>query len=233
MAITFTTTRIAAQLHGVKMCVHGRGGAGKTTLVKTLPNPVLISAESGVLALGDVDIPTLTIGGYKDMEDVYRWLTQSAEARLFESVALDSISEIAEVCLTAEKANTKDGRRAYGETNDKMASLIRGYRDLPGKHVYFSAKQGRMMDEVTSITRYGPSMPGQKLINDMPYWFDELFSLEIGRTPEGVDYRYLLTKPTLQHEAKDRSSALDQFEEPHLGKIIAKILAKVATTTQA
>jgi len=230
MAVRYTTTREAARLHGVKMCAHGRGGVGKTTLIKTLPNPVIVSAESGILSLASVEIPTLVIEGFDDMVEVYRFLTESEHGKAFWSVALDSISEIAEICLTGEKANTKDGRRAYGEMQDKMGSLIRGFRDMPGKHVYFSAKQGQMIDEVSGITRYGPEMPGKKLTNAMPYFFDELFSMEIGRTADGKEYRFLRTASGLQYEAKDRSGALDEIEEPHLGKIIDKILAAVPSS---
>lgn len=210
------------------MCVHGRAGAGKTTLIKTLPNPIVLSAESGILSLRDVDIPTIVIHNFAEMDEAYRFLTESEHAKAFESVALDSISEIAEVCLVNEKAATKDGRRAYGEMGDKMRNLIRHYRDLPGKHVYFSAKQGYNRDEVTNISRYGPSMPGSSLTADMPYFFDELFSLEIGRSPEGQEFRYLRTTLDLQYEAKDRSGVLAPYEEPHLGKIIEKILAAAA-----
>jgi hypothetical protein len=62
----------------------------------------------------------------------------------------------------------------------------------------------------------------------MPYFFDELFSLEIGQTAEGQKFRYLRTDVSLQYEAKDRSGALQEFEEPHLGNIINRILTHKA-----
>jgi energy-coupling factor transporter ATP-binding protein EcfA2 len=229
MPLHFTTTREAARLHGVKICVHGRGGSGKTTLVKTLPKPILISAESGVLSLADVDIPTITISSFEDMEEAYRFIGWSEHARQFQSVALDSISEIAEQCLSYQKTVKKDGRAAYGEMNDQMASMIRKWRDLPGRHVYFSAKQSTFTDDISHVTRYGPSMPGQRLTNELPYFFDEVFSLEVGTNQETKEnFRYLRTQTSLQYEAKDRSGALDEFEPPDLNHIIDKILAKAA-----
>ena len=231
--LRFSTTRQAAELHGVKFCVHGRAGAGKTTLVKTLAEfcpTILISAESGLLSLRDVDIPTIVITNFAEFEEAYKWIAYSEHARPFFAVALDSVSEVAENCLAIEKANTKDGRKAYGELHEKVMKQLKLYRDLPGRHVYFSAKQGRVKDEVTGITRYGPDMPGQQLIKDLPYLFDELFSLEIGVTPEGQQYRYLLTDTTQTHEAKDRSGALDLWEPPDLGHVIKKILAATTIT---
>lgn len=237
--LVFTTTDVAARQHGVKICAHGRGGVGKTTLNRTLhdwpsTSPlILLSAESGILPLGDISIPQVTISDYKEMEEAYNWIAFSSDGMEFRSVSLDSISEIAEKCLIGEKRIKKDGRAAYGEMGDQMRELIRKFRDLPGRHVYFSAKQSYNKDEVTGITRYGPSMPGQALTASMPYFFDELFSMEIGTIPEtGQEYRYLLTRLGIQHEAKDRSGALDDMEEPHLGKIIDKIMAHLARNPQ-
>ena len=67
--LRFTTTSEAAILHGVKMCVHSRAGAGKTTLIGTLPTPLVLSAESGLLSLRHLSIPTIIISSLKDMEE--------------------------------------------------------------------------------------------------------------------------------------------------------------------
>lgn len=231
MTLHFTTTAELAQLHGVKCTVHARAGMGKTTLVHTLHEhpttgpALMLSCESGALSLGHVAIPAINIHSLAEMDEAYNFIALSQHAAGFKSIALDSISEIAEVCLGAEKALTKDGRRAYGEMADKMAGLIRKFRDLPGRHVYFSAKQGYVKDEITGISKYGPDMPGQRLVQEMPYFFDEVFSLEIGRTQDGKNFRYLRTQTDIQFECKDRSGKLDPFEEPHLGKVIDKILS--------
>ena len=46
----FTTTAQAVLDTGVKMLVYGESGMGKTMLTATLPRPLLISAESGLLS---------------------------------------------------------------------------------------------------------------------------------------------------------------------------------------
>lgn len=223
--LQFSMSNDAAILHGVKFCVHGRAGAGKTTLVSTMPNTILVNAESGILSLRKFKIPLITISTIAEMDEAYEYLTQSSDMKQFDSISLDSISEIAEKCLNHEKKQTNDGRRAYGEMNDKMLELIKKFRDIPNKHVYFSAKQGSVKDEITNLTRYGPLMPGKMLGENMPYLFDEVFSLEVGETEDKQEYRYLRTKTDIQFEAKDRSGALDRFEQPHLGQVIEKILA--------
>ena len=72
-------------------------------------------------------------------------------------------------------------------------------------------------------------MPGARLGAELPYLFDEVFQIGIGKTPDGVEYRYLRTHPDIQSEAKDRSGCLDALEPPDLTHIFNKI---ISTSTQ-
>jgi len=128
MALTFSTTREQAAVHGVKCLVYGKAGVGKTTLCATAPTPIIFSAEAGLLSLGAHDIPVALIKTIDDLEDAYRWATESHEASQFETVCLDSISEIAEVVLSNAKKTCKDPRQAYGELADRMGVTIRPFR---------------------------------------------------------------------------------------------------------
>lgn len=221
MAINLQSTN-TVQNHGIKCLVYGAAGSGKTTLIPTLPNPVILSAESGLLSIKDSDLPFIQIKTMEDLKEAYTWLIQSDEAKQFESVALDSISEIAEVVLNDAKKKLKDGRAAYGELNDTMKELIRAFRDLPGKNVYFSAKLEKSQDE-TGRMLYSPAMPGSKLGQDLPYFFDFVMPLRIEKTPEGETFRTLMTQPDGLWQAKARGFALDAFEPADLGAIIAKV----------
>jgi hypothetical protein len=188
-----------------------------------------LSAESGLLALRDVDIPTILINTVEDLNAAYGWITTSPDAAQFDTVIIDSLSEIAEVVLANAKRLVKDPRQAYGELIEKTMMAVRAFRDLSGKHIVMLAKQEPFKDEVANITMYGPSMPGTKLGNQLPYLFDEVFRLGIGKLPDGAEYRFLQTAPDLQYDAKDRSGALDPLEPPDLGHVIRKILASTST----
>lgn len=239
MSLQFTTAEEASRVNGVKALIYGGAGMGKTVLSATLPAPVLISAESGALSLrknnlerlfgvGNPSItynmPIITVTNVDDLRDAYDWCANSAEARQFASVSLDSLSEIAEVVLNNAKRQVKDPRQAYGELIEKMETLIRMFRDLPSKNVYMAAKMEPMKDEMTGVVKYGPSMPGSKLGSKLPYFFDEVFRLGVNKTPQGESYRFLQTQPDLQFEAKDRSGALAAMEPPHLAQVFTKIL---------
>jgi len=225
MAINLKSTA-GLSTNGVKILVHGPSGAGKTTLISTLPSPIVLSAEGGLLSLAEHNIPYIEIGTVADVWEVYKWLTESDDAKQFESVALDSISEIAEVVLAAEKASSKDPRAAYGAMQDDIAGLIRAFRDLPGRNVYFSAKVEKAQDEQGRIL-YTPSMPGRKAAQALPFFFDEVLALRIERDAEGNTHRALMCDSDGLWEAKDRSGKLDQWESPDLGAIINKISNQV------
>ena len=208
---------------GVKILVYGLAGRGKTTLCATCPNPLILSAESGLLSLADFNLPYLEINTIQDLRDTYNWLRSSQEPRKqFQTICLDSISDIAETVLADKKAKVKDGRMAYGEMIDDMHKVIKQFRDLSGYNIYMSAKQERMKNEVTGVIMNVPMMPGAKLGQALPYFPDEVFQLDIeGTGPQS--YRFLRTQPDFMNDAKDRSGKLNPVEEPHLGKIINKI----------
>jgi phage nucleotide-binding protein len=234
VAIKLTTTRAAAQVNGIKVLVHGPAGSGKTSLCATTGAPtVIISAEAGLLSLRGHDIAVIEVKTIEDVQEAYRFITEDPAAASFEWVCLDSISEIAEVCLAAEKAATKDPRQAYGALQDKMGVIIRAFRDLAGKNVYFSCKQERQTEQATGAQLYFPSLPGQKLGQGVGYYFDEVFSLRVERDAEGNVTRWLQTGRDLNHEAKDRSGALALFEPPSLAHIAAKILNPQAAAAPA
>jgi len=222
MAITLKSTK-GLHAHGVKCLVYGHAGAGKTSLIPTLPAPIVLSAEGGLLSIADAEVPFIEIGSMADLMEAYQWLTESADAKGFQSVALDSISEIAEVVLAEELKRNKDGRAAYGELNTVMAGMIRAFRDLPGKHVYFTAKCEKAQDE-TGKMLYAPSMPGKTLTMQLPYFFDLVMALRVEKDGEGATHRMLMTDSDGTWQAKNRAAGkLDMWEAPDLGAIINKI----------
>jgi len=206
---------------GVKLLVYGQAGAGKTSLIKTLPQPIVLSAEGGLLSIQDADLPYIEINSMDDLREAWVWLG-TAEGMGYQSVALDSISEIAEVVLNTEKKNTKDPRQAYGAMQEQMADIIRAFRDLPGRHVLMTAKLEKSQDEMARIL-YAPSMPGNKTGQSLPYFFDEVLALRVERDADGNTQRALMCDGDGSWLAKDRSGKLDAWEAADLGAIIAKI----------
>jgi len=207
--------------NGVKVLVYGQAGAGKTSLIRTLPEPIVLSAEGGLLSIQDANLPYIEITSMDDLKEAFEWMS-TPEGMGFKSVALDSISEIAEVVLNHEKKIAKDPRQAYGAMQEQMADIIRAFRDLPGRHVYMSAKLEKSQDEMGRIL-YAPSMPGNKTGQSLPYFFDEVLALRVEKDADGNTQRAIMCDSDGLWLAKDRSGKLGAWEAPDLGEIIAKI----------
>lgn len=238
MALEFKLSDDIAQDAGIKVLAYGPAGVGKTVLCATAPRPIILQAEGGSLSLKKTNlerifgpdrddiyynIPTIIISNVKDLTEAYEWLTESKDMDNFDTICMDSISEIAEKVLSNAKKLQSDPRKAYGDMADKMISIVKGYRDIHDKNVFISAKMEKDKDEVSGMMLYGPSMPGKQVGPALPYLFDEVFRLGTDVDDKKEEYRFIQTQPDPRYVAKDRSGTLDPVEYAHLGHIFNKI----------
>ena len=221
MAIQLKNT-LDVSSNGIKVLVYGHAGAGKTTLGATMPAPIIISAEGGLLSIKDAGLDYIEVNSMDTLMEAFEYVSASGDK--YASVVLDSISEIAEVVLVHEKAVNKDGRAAYGEMAVQMTSIVRAFRDLGGKHVLMTAKVEKAQDESGRIL-YSPSMPGNKVGQSLPYFFDEVLALRVEKDGDGKAQRALMCDSDGIWLAKDRSGKLDAWEAPDMGAIIEKMSA--------
>lgn len=209
---------------GVKVCVYGGSGVGKTRLCATAPAPIIFSAENGLLSLRKERVPYIDITNYAALVDAYKWAMTSSEAKRYQTICLDSLSEMAEVVLAKEQSKTNDGRRAYGETQQQMYQLIRNFRDMDNKNVVMICKE--MSVPVGNYKCSVPIMPSEKLQAQVPYFFDLVLHLFVGQNPTtGQSYSAIHTAADAYWQAKDRSGNLDPIEYPNLATIFLKAVA--------
>lgn len=230
MSLNWSTTDKEAHGHGVKCLVYGAAGAGKTRLCGTAPSPLIISAEAGLLTLRDMQHPVLVVNDIQDVRDALVWCKKEAIKAGIQTVCLDSISEITEVCLTDNKKKTKDPRAAYGDMATQIIELVKEFRDISGLHVLVTAKQTIGTDPITGVAKAMPTAPGQQVGPALPYLFDEVFHAATDKDGANKTYHYLRTKASFNADAKDRSGALDEIEYPDLSHLIGKILAAPPAT---
>lgn len=236
MTISFTTVEQTTRQAGIKLLVYGKPKIGKTTLISTLPNPLIISAERGLLSLRNlptmVNVPVVEVHGMTEFNEVFKWCTESKEANKFDSFAFDSVTEIAEVCLIEEKAKTlakakggkPNGFEPYSELNAQMMHNFRQLRDTSNKHMLFIAQEEFDKDETSGMMQFRPVMPGRTLTREIAYVFDEVLQLVRFTTPEGKAYNGLRTVADSQNVAGDRSGKLDPWEPADISHIIKKII---------
>lgn len=222
MAINIKSTKDVTT-SGIKCVLYGGSGTGKTVMSATAPNPIIISAEKGLLSLADHDIPYIEVDTVKSIGEAYKYCVESE----YETIVLDSLSEITVTALSefkktmiAESSSGKiDARQAYGKIAESIGTMIRNFRDMDGKNVILIAKERRYEDEDSGIVTFEPYMPGKVLPFDLPYLVDEVFCLQISRKGE----RYVQTLADRKRPCKDRSGKLDDNEHPNFTDIFNKI----------
>ena len=216
MKINIKSTKDIATDHGIRAVVYGFSGVGKTVLCSTAPKPIILSAEDGLLSLHGKDIPFIEVKSIQDIGNAFDFLKNNGD---YETICLDSLSEIAETVLNEFKKENKDGRQAYMQLSQAVTALIRNFRDLPNKNVVFVAKAKKEIDDESGTSSIEPFAPGQVIKFQLPYMTDEVFYMDVDR--KGV--RSINTIATRKFHAKDRSGSLEPKEPPDLAAIFDKI----------
>lgn len=223
MAPRIQSTNQVTAANGVKALVYGASAVGKTSLAATAQNPLIFSAEKGLLSLRRFNIPFVDVSNYKELVEAYKWFMGSNEAKQIGTLFLDSASEVAEVILAEEMKKSADPRKAYGNMQQSVYEMFRSFRDIKGKHVVLIAKQLIIQDGMN--TKQIPLMPSEKLQAQVPYFWDLVLHLHIGtNATNGVQYRAFHTQESPNWSAKDRSGNLDVLELPNINDVFNKAM---------
>jgi len=217
MKVNIQSTKDITNNYGIKAVIYGFAGVGKTVLCSTAPKPIILSAERGLLSLQGVDVPYIEVKTMADIGAAYEYLKNNKD---YETICLDSISEIAESVLNELKKDQKDGRQAFMHLATAVTALMRNFRDLPDKNIVFIAKAKKFVDEESGVSYIEPYAPGQVIKFNIPYLVDQVMYMDVGRKGE----RMLQTQANRKFVAKDRSGQLDALEPPNLTEIFNKIL---------
>lgn len=209
---------------GVKAMVYGPPGCGKTPIFNTAPKPVLMVVEPGMLSMRNSKIPCFEAYTYQGINEFCQWLFNSTETKNFDSVGVDSISQMAEIILTAKLAVNKDGRKAYGEMSREVMAIVNALYYLPNKHVYLIAKQ-TSVDEGGALKRK-PYFPGQDLNVKVPHLYDEILHMSLATIPGVVGQQMAFrTRESFDIMARDRSGMLNEFEPTDLTALFKKAMS--------
>lgn len=214
-----------ANLYGAKLLVHGVAGSGKTPLVNTAPNPLLLLTEPGTLSLRGSNVPAFEAYDGKTLEAVLEWMRGSREFGKYDTFAIDSVTQIAELYLkhAKEVLRISHGMQQYGYAAERTRAWVDFLYFLKGKNTYLIAKQAVL--EVGGINQLRPFFPGKDLNTYIPHLFDLILCLGEFVVPSVGVTKAFKCQGSADILARDRTGKLAEYEPANLSYIIQKVTA--------
>lgn len=225
-----------AKRYGVKSIIFGAPGSGKTPLINTAPRPVLLVTEPGMLSMRDSQIPSWEAYTPELIKEFFDWFHGSKEAGNFDTLGVDSISNIADILLAEELKKQKHGLKAFGTMAERVLDIANKLFYMPQKHIVLIAKQGLFENGRQTILQGGevihepvmqkkPFFPGQILNTNMPHLFDNVLHLSKAMVPgQPQPVSALRTVEIPEVFSRSRSGTFSELEPPHLGNLFAKAM---------
>lgn len=145
----------------------------------------------------------------------------------------DSTTATARMCLQwalgqpesfSERTGKRDTRGTYGLLAREVIAWANRLHHAPMINVWLVGGLDEILDDRSS-KNYKPQMEGAKAANELPYIVDEIITMTALDDGQGGKYRAFICQQmnTWGYPAGDRSGRLDMIEQPHLGKLMAKI----------
>jgi len=125
----------------------------------------------------------------------------------------------------SERSGKKDVRGAYGLHAREMINWLHQLQHARGMNVIFVAILEKVTDEFNR-PEFQIQMEGTKTSRELPGIVDQVITMQFVDFGDGNPARALVcTSPNpWRYPAKDRAGKLEQIEQPHLGKLIAKLV---------
>ena len=258
-----------AEPRGIKGCIFGKSGIGKTSLLWTLDpaSTLFIDLEAGDLAIegwpGDTLRPrtwgecrdlAVYIGGpnpalrshqpYSEahFSGVAEQYGDPAALDRYETIFVDSITVAGRLCFQwcrgqpeafSDKTGKPDIRGAYGLHGREMIGWLTHLQHTRAKNVWFVGILDEKLDDFNRRI-FQPQIDGSKTGLELPGIVDEVLTMAEIKDDSGTPYRAFVCQTINQWNfpAKDRSGRLDLIEEPHLGRLMAKIRGPVKPASE-
>ncbi len=258
-----------AEKRGIKGCIFGKSGIGKTSLLWTLEpeSSLFFDLEAGDLAIegwsGDSIRPktwqecrdfAVFIGGpnpalredqpysQAHFDAVCERFGDPAVLEKYETVFIDSITVAGRLCFQwckgqaqafSERSGKPDMRGAYGLHGQEMIAWLTHLQHTRNKNIWFVGILDERIDEFNRKV-FAPQIEGSKTGLELPGIVDQVITMAEVKDDDGNGYRAFInhTLNPYGYPAKDRSGRLEMIEEPHLGRLMAKIHTPVKPASE-
>ena len=231
MAFDLNQIRMPSELlleNGINMLIYGRAGTGKTRSALTAPKPLLWAIENGLLSLQSEQIPVVQLpiqenindavtkkGTYPFacIDDFIDWCVKQTQ---YETIIVDSLSELTTVIFSYYSEVEKNIQRAYGLMADDVIKWI--------KKLYYAKCNTVLICKEKTINRgtkenpieaFAPSFAGQLTATELSHLVD--YILRIDKKAFQVngkfeEYNVFCTQNKSNYAARDRSGKLAEYE---------------------
>jgi hypothetical protein len=147
------------------------------------------------------------------------------------TIFIDSITVAGRLCFkwaeqqpeSFTKEGKKDTRNTYGLMGREMISWLTQLQHARDKNVIFVGILQKQIDDFNRVS-WELQIEGSKTGNELPGIVDQVITMQHVDF-DGQLYRAFVCQQPNPHSypAKDRSGRLEMYEEPHLGKLLAKL----------
>ena len=160
----------------------------------------------------------------------------------YHTVFIDSITGAGRLCFQwckgqpeafSDKTGKPDVRGAYGLHGREMVAWLTHLQHTRAKNVWFVGILDEKLDDFNRRV-FQPQIDGSKTGLELPGIVDEVLTMAEIKDESGTPYRAFVcqTINSWNFPAKDRSGRLDLIEEPHLGRLMAKIRGPVKPASE-
>lgn len=214
-----------ARQYGAKAIVYGAPGSRKTPLINTCPKPIMLACEPGMLSMRSSSVPTFQAFTGKAIDEFFKWFYESTERKNFDTLAIDSISQMADIFLqealsgTSQAGNKKHGLAAYGDMATRVLNILRPLFFTENIHTYLIAKEG------SKDGMKWPYFPGQQLLTEVPHMYDFILHLGLQNVPGIGQTPAFRCNQAVDVLARNRTGNLNDYEPPDFGALVRKAMS--------
>jgi hypothetical protein len=213
-----------AQNFGCKALIFGPAGSGKTPVFNTASRPLLLATEPGLLSMRGSKVPTYEAYEPKRIDEFFKWFFNSNETKNFDTLGIDSASQIADIYLLDAQKNNKHGLKAYGEMAERAMEHLRTLYYTRYKHTFVICKEEIKDLDGQAIRR--PYFPGNVLPIQVPHLYDFILRLAKTNVP-GVQVETLAFQCQGSYNvlSRNRTGNLSQYEPPNFSQLVDKAMS--------
>jgi hypothetical protein len=166
-------------------------------------------------------------------------ITELGSPRQYGTFFIDSLTAVGRLCFAwasqqpeafSERSGKRDLRGAYGLHAREMVAWLMHLQQARAVNVVFLGILETVIDDYNR-TEHRLQLEGTRTGRELPAVVDQVITMHWVDFGDGALTRaFVCTTPNpWQFPAKDRSGRLEQIEQPHLGKLLAKLSSAKST----